>query len=767
MSCANVSIAPAADPDPPRDWLRTSDARRPKPPLDARSPKPGGRRLHAAGRRLPYHRDVSEPPSAPTAPTRVGGRYTLLDELGRGGMASVYRARDEVLDRQVAVKLLHPHLATDTAFLDRFRREARAAAALSHPNVVGVHDWGETDDGAYLVLQLVEGPTLRQLLRQRGHLTPEEAAGVMIPAARGLGAAHDAGLIHRDVKPENLLLGQDGTVRVTDFGLARAVASSTSTFGTDVLVGSPHYLSPEAVSGERLDPRADVYALGVVLFECLTGHPPHNGESAFATAVQHTSHTVPTPSTVVAGIEPGVDDVVRWATAIDRGTRYPTGSDFARALSNAVPSPAPPIGLAAEVTPTRPRSTATGSRTGSRAEHDETDLVGRALFAGSGAGDVAGPGDAYDDAPDDARDGMLHDRPPDDRRPDDNPSDEGSDDDFDWDDTGDGAGFVAGSGTSILRPDEDEDGDTATVGPTHRRSGWMVAFVIVLMIVASGVGGYLFWDRVMAPVLTIPSVVGAERSTAEEQLVEQGFIPEVASTRHDLESPVGTVLEQDPTGEARRGTQVDLVLSDGPRQVEVPDVTGEPLDDAIAALEDDGFRTADEHVFDESVPVGVVIASDPAAEEVLDETSLVTLTVSRGPRPIEVPDVTGDTLDEAIGTLRDLDLEAVVADRRFDRDAPADRVIEQAPSTGSTLFRGDTVEVVVSDGPPPIEVPSVRDLSVSEAVSTLQELGFEVEVDRRGGLGAFLRPGQVFDQDPGPGRTRFAGDVITLFAYND
>jgi eukaryotic-like serine/threonine-protein kinase len=712
------------------------------------APEDARYRLHDDLGSLPYHRAVSEPPSAPTAPTRVGGRYTLLDELGRGGMASVYRARDEVLDRQVAVKLLHPHLATDTAFLDRFRREARAAAALSHPNVVGVHDWGETDDGAYLVLQLVEGPTLRQLLRQRGQLTPEEAAGIMIPAARGLGAAHDAGLIHRDVKPENLLLGQDGTVRVTDFGLARAVASSTSTFGTDVLVGSPHYLSPEAVSGERLDPRADVYALGVVLFECLTGRPPHNGESAFATAVQHTSHAVPAPSTLVAGIEPGVDDVVRWATAIDRGTRYPTGDDFARALNNAVPSPSPPIALAAEVAPPRPRSPE------SREAHDGADPAGHALFA-----DAPHPDD---DRLDGAASGGSH--------------DVSGDDDFDWDDTGYEFHNATGSGTSVLRPDEDdedgdghddEDGDTATVGPKPRRSGWMVAFVIVALIVASGVGGYLFWDRVMAPVLTIPTVVGAEQATAEEQLVEEGFVPEVTATRHDLQTPIGTVLEQNPTGEARRGTQVDLVLSDGPRQIEVPDVTGQPLDDAIAALEADGFRTADEQVFDESVPAGTVISSDPPADAVLDETSLVTLTVSRGPRPIEVPDVTGDTLEEAIEALRERNLDGVASDRRFDSSVPAGRIIEQAPSAGSTLFRGDTVEVVVSDGPPPIEVPSVRDLSVSEAVAALQELGFEVEVDRRGGLGAFLRPGQVFDQDPGPGRTGFAGDVITLFAYND
>ncbi len=655
---------------------------------------------------------MSEPSSTPTAPTRVGGRYVLLDELGRGGMASVYRALDEVLDRHVAVKLLHPHLAADTAFLDRFRREARAAAALSHPNVVGVHDWGETDDGAYLILQLVEGPTLRQVLRERGPLTAEEAAGIMIPAARGLGAAHEAGLVHRDVKPENLLLGQDGTVRVTDFGLARAVASATTTFGTDVLVGSPHYLSPEAVSGERLDPRADVYALGVVLFECLTGRPPHNGESAFATAVQHTSHTVPAPSTVIEGIEPGVDDVVRWATAIDRDTRYPTGDDFARALSNAVLHPTPAIGLAAEVAPAR--------------------RPGHAILDG------------------DDRDA----------------SDVGSDE-FDWDDVDEATGLGGRNGTSLLYSDDDEDGDTTTVGPSPRRSGWLVAFVIVALVLASGVGGYLVWDRMIAPVLPIPAVVGQPQDTAEDQLALEGFVPEVTATRHDLDAPVGQVLEQQPTGTARRGTEVRLVLSDGPRQVEVPDVVDEPLTTARERLAEDGFEVTDDEVYDDRAEAGTVLGTTPPAGAVVDETSLVTLTVSRGPRPIDVPELIGESLDDATERLRTLNLDVVVASRRFDATIPAGHVIEQAPSAGDTVFRDDRIEVVLSDGPAPIEVPSVRDEQVADAVAVLRDLGFEVEVDRRGGLGAFLRPGQVFDQDPGPGSSRFVGDVITLFAYND
>lgn len=693
---------------------------------------------------LLYHREVSDHPQAAPAPTRVGGRYVLLDELGRGGMASVYRALDEVLDRQVAVKLLHPHLAVDTAFLDRFRREARAAAALSHPNVVAVHDWGETDEGAYLILQLIEGPTLRQLLRQRGPLTAEEAASVMIPAARGLGAAHEAGLVHRDVKPENLLLGHDGTVRVTDFGLARAVASATTTFGTDILIGSPHYLSPEAVNGERLDPRADVYALGVVLFECLTGQPPHRGESAYATAVQHTSQAVPAPSTVVDGIQPGVDDVVRWATAIDRDIRYPSGGDFARALSNAVPNPTPMIALAAEVVMSPSRRHPSYERLVD--EHDQTNLIDEHRRA---APDQASdPGDAFDEAAFDAHD------PDEDERFDPH--------DLDWDDASEGYG--ARGGTGVVAADEH---DTADVGPRHRRSGWLTAFVIVALILASGVGGYLLWDRLLVPVLPIPAVVGAQQAAAEQQLQDDGFVPEVAASRHDLDAPAGTVLEQDPSGTARRGTEVALVVSDGPRQIEVPDVLEQPRDEAIASLEADGFEVATEEVFDETIPAERVVAMDPAPGAIIDETSRVTLTISRGPRPIEIPAVVGEPLETAGEILREADLNLEVGERRYDDEVPRGHVLEQSPTAGSLGARDDTVDVAVSDGPAPIEVPSVRDQPVAEAVETLRGLGFEVEVDRRGGLGAFLRPGEVFDQDPGPGSSRFPGDVITLFAYND
>jgi eukaryotic-like serine/threonine-protein kinase len=282
---------------------------------------------------------VTDTGPAATLTTRFGGRYVLLDELGRGGMATVHRAYDEVLERAVAIKILHPQLATDPTFLDRFRREARAAAALNHPNVVTVYDWGEAEGGAYLVLQLVEGTTLRTVLSTHGSLDTREAATIVEAAARGLDAAHSIGLVHRDVKPENVLLGIDGIVRITDFGLARAAATASTTFGTGVLVGSPHYVAPEAVRGEALDPRADVYALGIVLFECLVGRPPHQGDTPYATALAHTERAVAAPSQLRDDVDPALDEVVGWATAIDRDHRYADARDFARALANAVPDP--------------------------------------------------------------------------------------------------------------------------------------------------------------------------------------------------------------------------------------------------------------------------------------------------------------------------------------------------------------------------------------------------------------------------------------------
>ncbi|MEX1178836.1 MAG: Stk1 family PASTA domain-containing Ser/Thr kinase [Nitriliruptor sp.] len=697
--------------------------------------------------------------SGPSTPIRVGGRYVLRGVLGRGGMATVHRARDEVLDRDVAVKLLHAHLATDPAFLDRFRREARAAAALSHPNVVAVHDWGETEDGPFLVLQLIEGPSLRAVLRHRRRLHPEEVVTVLGPAAAGLAAAHAAGLVHRDVKPENLLLGLDGTVRVTDFGLARAAASATSTFGTDVLVGSPHYLSPEAVRGEPLDPRADVYALGVVLYESLTGRPPFEADTPFATAVQHTSQRVPAPSALAPEVPTALDEVVRRATDPDRDRRYPDAAAFAAALTAAAPASSAPLpALFADDT-----GIDLDGRTGTAVlgpeAHDTT-------VSGAEPPPPPAPLDDGSSVAWDADGAQLWPPP----LPPSGDRDDGDRDDGDRDDDPVAwLGDLTGDPDADVTAPPDEDDAEEVRGRPRRR--WLVALLVIAgALVASALGGYLVWDRVLAPVVAVPAVTGAPVDSAVGALEDAGL--EVAvddERRNDLEVPAGHVLSQDPPGETevRQGRTVTLVVSAGPRQIAVPDVaeiTPEEAEELLVGADLTLGEITETH--HEEVPEGQVIASEPAAAEVVDETSPIDLVVSRGPAPREVPELTGSTLEEAQATLRELGLDAEVAGREY-ADAPAGTIIGQTPGAGDQVARGSSVTVTISDGPAPIEVPNVRGQVRSEAVATLEGLGFVVEVETRGGVGAFFNPGRVFEQDPGPGSERFPGDTVLLYAYED
>ena len=670
-----------------------------------------------------------------TDPSRIGGRYVLRGVVGRGGMATVHRAYDEVLHRDVAVKLPHAHLATDPAFLERFRREARAAAALAHPNIVAVHDWGETEAGAYLVLQLVDGPSFREVLRQRGRIGPADALTVLGPAAAGLGAAHAAGLVHRDVKPENVLIGRDGTVRITDFGLARAAASATSTFA-DVLIGSPHYLSPEAVRGEPLDPRADVYALGVMLFECLTGRPPHEGDSPFATAVAHTSQRVPAPSTLRNDLDPAIDQVVVRATAMDREDRYVDAAAFGQALAYAVPNGPAPLDLDEELLQLPPHPvTARGSTLVVPAED-----VGTAIVIPTPPPDRPPPAQGDVDRRAGGREPLIDGR------------------------TNDG-------GDHGHRPiddhRDDHRSDTDAIGPPRRRRrGWLVLVLLTVLIGGSALGGYVLWDRVLAPVTDVPSVIGAPETDAVEQLERIGFEVSIAADRpYDLGVPEGHVLDQAPAGTARRGAVVTLALSAGPRPVEVADVLGVDRDAAVAILRSDGLEPVATERYHETVPAGAVILTDPAAGEVIPEASDIEVVISLGREPIAVPTLVGRSLDEARQLVEQAGLELEVTARRFDEQAGIGTVLEQSPDADGQRYRGDVVEVIVSDGPAPIEVPNVRGQRVADAVATLEARGFEVEIERRGGFGAWLNPDQVYDQDPAPGAQRRRGDQILLFAY--
>src|SRR3954447_8573990 len=265
----------------------------------------------------------------------LDGRYRVEAPIAHGGMASVYTALDTRLDRIVALKVMHPSLAREKGFVERFNREAKAAARLSHPNVVSVYDQGEDGGNVFLTMEYVEGRTLRDLLREHERLTPAQALSIIEPVVSALSAAHSAGLVHRDVKPENVLLADDGRIKVADFGLARAVAAADHTNTTNVLIGTVAYLAPEQVERGIADARSDVYAVGVMLYEMLVGKPPYDGETAWAVASRHVHEDVPAPSTVIGDLPKEVDDLVVQTTSRDPADRPADGRELLEVVRRA------------------------------------------------------------------------------------------------------------------------------------------------------------------------------------------------------------------------------------------------------------------------------------------------------------------------------------------------------------------------------------------------------------------------------------------------
>lgn len=609
-------------------------------------------------------------PDSPTPTTAdiLDGRYRLLGQIAAGGSATVHLAQDEVLDRRVAIKVLQQDLASDPVLLDRFRREALAAAKVHHPHVVTLFD--VAPDGGYLVMEYVEGMSLRDVLNLRGRLRPGEALSLLGPAAAGVSATHAAGLVHRDVKPENVLLASDGTVKIGDFGLARFAASASTTLGDDRFAGTPRYTAPEAVRGQPLDARTDVYALGIVLYECLTGRPPFDGETAYSTAMMHTSSRVPKPSALLPQLSRAVDNVVVRATDPDPTRRYADAAEFAEALAAAVPDGPVAVDL----------------------RDGRTDTV---------------------ILPVDGRDTVVTNRPP------------------------------------VDEP-----------APKRRRRWPWLALLLALLVTA----GWLTYDRLVAPMTAIPTVTGAAVDAASAALEEAGFTPatgDEAIPSRDV--PAGQVVGTDPPDAARRGATVVLLVSAGPRQVQVPAVAGQDEAQAVARVEDEGLDVNVEHVFHEQVPAGLVIESDPAVGQTIDETTPVTLYVSQGREPITIPDgIVGMSEAEAMSMLRSLDLDPIVAERIDSGDVPAGAVVSYEPASGP-VYRGDQIQLVVSNGPPAFPMPNVVGMSETDAVAALEGAGLEVVVEY---VESEDRSGVVHAQDPDPDREVRPGDRVTLFVWS-
>jgi serine/threonine-protein kinase len=621
----------------------------------------------------------------------VDDRYEVTARIARGGMATVYRAVDRRLERTVAVKVMHPHLAESPDFVARFRREARAAARLSHPGVVAVHDQGMAGEASYLTMEYIDGPNLRTVLRGRGPLPLGEALSLVEQVLDALASAHRAGLVHRDIKPENVLLTPEGRAKVADFGLARAVTEATAAT-TGTVLGTVAYLAPEIVTEGRADPRADVYAVGVLLYELLTGSQPFTGEAPIQVAFQHVNSAVPAPSAAVPWLPAEVDELVAALTARSPEDR-PHDAGAALALLRRTVAALDPATLARRAhVPAAP----------STAEPADPDATQVTEVRSSGHGTVALP-----------------------------------------------IGAIA------------RQADTTAVAAPRRRRAWPRLLLALLVLLVAAGGGTLWWFQV-GPGATVaaPDVVGRTEDEAVAAIKRAQLVPVVDRTHHDT-VPQGTVIATDPGAGAqvRKGGDVDVSVSEGILTLEVPEVAGKAQADAEAALKTAGLPRGEvTQEYHDTVPQGTVISSSPAAGEVVPHTTAVNLVVSNGRQPVEPPDVTGSSRDDAAAALQGAGLTVGDVTEQFSDSVAAGRVISQSAGPGTQLFKGDAVSLVVSKGPELFAVPDVVGTQVREARSALEGAGFRVEVNEV--LGGFF--GTVRAQDPAAGTMLPRGSVITL-----
>ncbi|MDK1327347.1 Stk1 family PASTA domain-containing Ser/Thr kinase [Arthrobacter sp. zg-Y1143] len=718
---------------------------------------------------------MQEPLKDSLVETLVDERYYVRSLIARGGMSSVYLATDRRLDRDVALKVLYPHLAADRGFLRRFESEAKSAARLSHPHVVGVLDQGITEDLAYLVMEYVPGRTLRGLLDERGSLSPRLALALMDAVVEGLAAAHDAGLVHRDVKPENVLLAENGRIKIADFGLARAVSTSTNT-GT--LVGTVAYLAPELVTGAVADERSDVYSAGIMLYEMLTGRQPYTGEVPIQVAFAHVHSTVPAPSVLCPGLAEDLDELVRWCTARDPEDRPVNGRallgelrHIRTSLSDAeLDFHCPPAGAgvgspgdATQALPALPKmppgATEVLSAAGATSIIDTSDL--RPPASGSNHTEVIRRSD-NDTTVFPAGGFSGH-----------GPADEDDDEDDDSADYGDDDGYddEGLSARARRRLDKRHDRDRLRESDREarrpqvslrsgksRRRGILLGVLIALLLAGAAFAGWFFGAGPGA-LVSVPDVSNVSVEEAGAQLGDAG-LSYTTNEVYDEVVAAGLAVGTDPaaTLEVRRFRPVTLLVSKGPQLFSVPNLVQRNLEAAQADLSESSLAlgTVTEE-YSENVASGNIISQDPLPDTELRQGTPVNVSVSKGPAPVEVPAVTGQSRDAAVKAIEAAGLTAAVSPEQVNSSTvPAGAVVSQTPASG-LLERGSTVTLTISLGPRMVEVPNYVGRRAEDAKADLESRGFSVQVENL--LGGLL--GLVRDQEPGAG-TAPEGSTITL-----
>jgi serine/threonine-protein kinase len=598
----------------------------------------------------------------------LDGRYAVTARIAHGGMATVYRATDTRLDREVALKVMHAELARDEEFVRRFIGEAKSVARLSHQNVVAVFDQGADGPYLYLAMEYVPGRTLKELLRDSGRFPPAAALEIMAGVLDGLAAAHASGIVHRDVKPENVLLTADGRVKVADFGLARAQSAAGHT-RAGLLVGTVAYVSPEQVTGGTTGPRGDVYSAGVMLFELLTGRVPFTGDTPLSVAYQHVNADVPAPSAMAPGIGVPVDQLVLAATSRDPARRPADAGEFLRAVHHVREGLAESSGLTGVM----------GAGVQGLGEAPWLDLDAPAVTDAQWARQFNGGG--HEDS-------------------------------------------------HTLVVDREDGGGRHHIGREPFLGRWLFGprLLIVVLVVALGLGlGFGGWWLFSGRFAHVPVVAEDSVGQATATLTGDGFIVRQGARVHSNTVPKGKVVGTSPAGRVSKGTTITLLISSGPFTSVVPDVRNDTQAAAQAALARRHLVSTVQKV-GANAPVGTVVGTSPPAGSTWPQTKTVTILVAAGP---PLPDFTGQSID-AVRQLASQNNVKLQEESDTNSQDPAGTVVSQEPAAGAMFQPGQTVVVRVSTGPQLVNVPDPIGMDATDATQLLENAGFQVKVNRFG-----------------------------------
>src|ERR687887_376949 len=613
--------------------------------------------------------------------TIFDGRYKILRKLGSGGMADVYLAEDTELDRRVAIKILNDRHANDEQFVERFRREAKNAAGLSHPNIVSIFDRGEAEGTYYIAMEYLDGRSLKELISTRGPAPIHVAVDYARQILAALRIAHRQGVVHRDIKPHNVLVDGEGRVKVTDFGIARAGPSQMTEEGS--IIGTAQYLSPEQAQGAPVTPASDLYSVGIVLYELLTGTVPFAGDTPVELAMKHLSKVPEPPSHIRPEVPRDLDFVVMRALAKAPSERYQTAdemdADLARVARGVAVSP--------------------------ETEEAATAIIAQPITAATIAKPPVGP------------------PPP-------------------------------------VYYDYDE--------PVERRRPFWPWLLALALVVLAGFAGWLAYNQIRKQLnaskqIAVTRYIGLRESVARDEIVHAGLVADIKRRPSTAEQPT-FVFDQNPSpgNKIPKGNTVTIFVSTGPAKVGVPDVRNKDSTDAAATIAALGLKPDVHQVFSTKDP-GTVVAQAPNPHVKVVKGSKVRINVSKGPAPVDVPQVVNLPFAQASSELQALGFKVDRVDQ--DSNQPPDTVLAQDPHSAASAPKGSTITLTVSKGPQTTQVPDVTTYDADTAQSTLEQSGFKVKVMKQ----PTNDPSQenvVLDQKPAPNTQANPGSTVTIFVGN-